>query len=159
MEEGGRGGPAPARETLRTADLDNRGILQLQEAAMAQQDAELEQLERSVTSTKVRGFLWGSSPSIRESFLDGHTCTSNQSWLPLPTGILHAWRGCMHPRTDFAVPNRRLPKDLIWRPRDACARVHALPGHGAQWSACVQRTLCDTAMLTCLHACRCSTLR
>jgi hypothetical protein len=53
MEEGGRGGPAPGRETLRTADLDNRGILQLQEAAMAQQDAELEQLERSVTSTKV----------------------------------------------------------------------------------------------------------
>ena len=50
MEEGR---PAPAgAETLRTADLDNRGILQLQESAMAQQDAELEQLERSVASTK-----------------------------------------------------------------------------------------------------------
>lgn len=44
---------APASETLQTADLDNQGILQLQESSMRQQDAELEELERTVTSTKV----------------------------------------------------------------------------------------------------------
>jgi acyl-ACP thioesterase len=49
----------PASETLQTADLDNQGILQLQENAMRQQDAELEDLERTVTSTKV---LTGPSP-------------------------------------------------------------------------------------------------
>ncbi|EIE25173.1 Qc-snare protein, Syn8/Syntaxin8-family [Coccomyxa subellipsoidea C-169] len=43
---------APASETLQTADLDNRGILQLQDQSMRQQDAELEELERTVTSTK-----------------------------------------------------------------------------------------------------------
>lgn len=45
---------APAAETLETADLDNRGILQLQDQAMRRQDEHLEDLERSVTSTKVR---------------------------------------------------------------------------------------------------------
>ena len=50
MEEG-RSAPAGA-ETLRTADLDSRGILQLQTATMAEQDAQLEELERSVASTK-----------------------------------------------------------------------------------------------------------
>lgn len=44
---------APASETLQTADLDNKGILQLQDQSMRQQDAELEELERTVTSTKV----------------------------------------------------------------------------------------------------------
>lgn len=44
---------APVSETLQTADLDNRGILQLQDQSMRQQDAELEELERTVTSTKV----------------------------------------------------------------------------------------------------------
>jgi hypothetical protein len=38
---------------LQTADLDNQGILQLQDNAMRQQDAELEDLERTVNSTKV----------------------------------------------------------------------------------------------------------
>ena len=61
MEEGTRGSQGAAKETLRTAELDNRGILQLQETAMAQQDAELEQLERSVTSTKVRATFWHSA--------------------------------------------------------------------------------------------------
>ena len=56
MEEGTRGAQGPPKETLRTAELDNRGVMQLQEATMAQQDAELEQLERSVTSTKVSAF-------------------------------------------------------------------------------------------------------
>ena len=50
MEEGRSAGAGA--ETLRTADLDSRGLLQLQADAMAQQDAELEALERSVASTK-----------------------------------------------------------------------------------------------------------
>ena len=51
MEEGKA--PAPGRETMSTADLDNTGLLQLQQDTMARQDNELEDLERSVNSTKV----------------------------------------------------------------------------------------------------------
>lgn len=51
MEEGRA--PAPGRETMSTADLDNSGLLQLQQDTMARQDNELEDLERSVNSTKV----------------------------------------------------------------------------------------------------------
>jgi len=51
MEEGRSA--EPAKETMSTADQDNAGILQLQSHTMRQQDAELEELERSVTSTKV----------------------------------------------------------------------------------------------------------
>ena len=52
MEEGRAS--APARETMSTADLDNRGLLQLQQDTMSRQDNELEELERSVNSTKVQ---------------------------------------------------------------------------------------------------------
>ncbi|KAF8055598.1 SYP52 [Scenedesmus sp. PABB004] len=49
----GGGGPRqPARETEATAELDGRGLVQLQQAVMAQQDQELEQMERTVISTK-----------------------------------------------------------------------------------------------------------
>ena len=51
MEEGRAS--APGRETMSTADLDNTGLLQLQQNTMARQDNELEDLERSVNSTKV----------------------------------------------------------------------------------------------------------
>jgi hypothetical protein len=51
---GGSGGGA-ARETEATAALDTRGLLQLQEQVMKQQDRELEQMEKTVTSTKVFG--------------------------------------------------------------------------------------------------------
>jgi hypothetical protein len=53
----GRGGGGPARETEVTAQLDSRGMLQLQEQVMQQQDRELEQMEKTVTSTKVGGLL------------------------------------------------------------------------------------------------------
>lgn len=52
---GGSGGAA--RETEATAQLDTRGLLQLQEQVMQQQDRELEQMEKTVTSTKV-GTSW-----------------------------------------------------------------------------------------------------
>ena len=55
MEEGRA--PAPGRETMSTADLDNSGLLQLQQDTMARQDNELEDLERSVNSTKVMMFV------------------------------------------------------------------------------------------------------
>ena len=51
MEEGRA--PGPAKETMNTADLDNGGLLQLQQDTMSRQDNELEELERSVNSTKV----------------------------------------------------------------------------------------------------------
>ncbi|GBF90597.1 hypothetical protein Rsub_03169 [Raphidocelis subcapitata] len=49
---GGAGGSGGARETEATAQLDARGMLQLQEQVMQQQDRELEQMEKTVTSTK-----------------------------------------------------------------------------------------------------------
>lgn len=59
MAGGGRGGSGGAggagggpRETETTAQLDTRGLLQLQEQVMQQQDRELEQMERTVTNTK-----------------------------------------------------------------------------------------------------------
>ena len=50
---GAGSGSAAGRETLRTAELDNRGLVQLQQTVMREQDSELEELERSVISTKV----------------------------------------------------------------------------------------------------------
>ena len=41
-------------ETVRTAELDNRGILQLQRNIMTEQDTELAELEKTVGSTRVR---------------------------------------------------------------------------------------------------------
>jgi hypothetical protein len=52
---GGSGGGG--RETEATAALDTRGLLQLQEQVMQQQDRELEQMERTIGSTKV--WVWG----------------------------------------------------------------------------------------------------
>lgn len=50
---GGRGdGAAVARETDRTAELDNGGIVQMQRHVMREQDAELAELEKTVVSTK-----------------------------------------------------------------------------------------------------------
>ncbi len=47
----------PPRETEATAELDNRGLLGLQQQVMRQQDEELEAMEKTVISTKVR--RWG----------------------------------------------------------------------------------------------------
>ena len=43
----------PARETDRTAELDNLGILDMQQDVMQEQDLQLEQMEHSVASTRV----------------------------------------------------------------------------------------------------------
>lgn len=54
---GGGGGASSSgapRETEATAALDSRGLMQLQEQVMRQQDRELEQMEKTVSSTKVR---------------------------------------------------------------------------------------------------------
>lgn len=42
-----------AKETEATAELDNHGLVQLQQQIMQQQDHELEQMEKTVVSTKV----------------------------------------------------------------------------------------------------------
>ena len=44
---------SPARETDRTAELDNQGILQMQQDVMQEQDQNLEAMEQSVASTRV----------------------------------------------------------------------------------------------------------
>ena len=44
-----------ARETARTAELDNAGLVQLQRDTMREQDESLERLEQSVMGTRVRG--------------------------------------------------------------------------------------------------------
>lgn len=43
----------PGQETEVTAELDNKGLVQLQQQIMQQQDQELEQMEKTVVSTKV----------------------------------------------------------------------------------------------------------
>lgn len=47
------GASSRARETEQTADLDNQGLLQMQNRVMQSQDNELEELERTVASTRV----------------------------------------------------------------------------------------------------------
>ena len=47
------GASSRARETEQTANLDNRGLLQMQTRVMQSQDNELEELERTVASTRV----------------------------------------------------------------------------------------------------------
>lgn len=44
---------SPARETDRTAELDNQGILQMQQDVMQEQDQNLMAMEQSVASTRV----------------------------------------------------------------------------------------------------------
>lgn len=43
---------APARETAATAELDNRGLVQMQQSLMREQDSQVEQLEQTVNSTR-----------------------------------------------------------------------------------------------------------
>ncbi len=56
-----------ARETERTAELDNAGLVQLQRQTMREQDESLEQLEQSVTSTRVRL----ASPKLTHTLIRG----------------------------------------------------------------------------------------
>lgn len=44
---------AEGKETEATAELDNKGLLQLQQHVMRQQDQELETMEKTVINTKV----------------------------------------------------------------------------------------------------------
>ena len=52
MQQSGQSN-GPARETDRTAELDNLGILEMQQDVMQEQDLQLEQMEQSVASTRV----------------------------------------------------------------------------------------------------------
>lgn len=89
---GRRGGNA-ARETEATAELDGRGLLQLQEQVMRQQDRELEDIEKAVVSTKVRGWCQG-RPACFACW-----CGSCAAW-----AAMHLGRGGAH-----AFPPRRRP--------------------------------------------------
>lgn len=50
----GAGRDRAPQETDATAGLDNRGIVQMQQSLMRQQDSQVEQLEQSVGNTRVR---------------------------------------------------------------------------------------------------------
>lgn len=50
----GAGRAGPAQETAETADLDGRGLVQLQQSLMREQDQQVEQLEQTVNNTRVR---------------------------------------------------------------------------------------------------------
>lgn len=52
MQQAGQSS-SPARETDRTAELDNQGILQMQQDVMQEQDQNLMAMEQSVASTRV----------------------------------------------------------------------------------------------------------
>ena len=84
LETGGAApGGAAGRETLRTADVDNRGLVQLQQTVMREQDAELEELERSVTSTKARLFpARGPDPSDARPPAPKQRATASQAVVP-----------------------------------------------------------------------------
>lgn len=51
---GGASAGAKPRETARTAEVGNAGLVQLQRNIMREQDDAVEHLERSVQSTRVR---------------------------------------------------------------------------------------------------------
>jgi hypothetical protein len=53
----GAGRDRAPQETDATAGLDNRGIVQMQQSLMRQQDSQVEQLEQSVGNTRVRHWM------------------------------------------------------------------------------------------------------
>ncbi|GLC33090.1 hypothetical protein PLESTB_000371500 [Pleodorina starrii] len=67
---GSGGGPLPPRETESTAELDNRGLLGLQQQIMRQQDEELEAMEKTVTSTKHIALAIGEEVDLQTRLLD-----------------------------------------------------------------------------------------
>jgi len=61
--------PGP-KETEVTAELDNKGLLQLQTQVMKQQDQELEQMEKTVISTKHIALTIGEEVDLHTRLLD-----------------------------------------------------------------------------------------
>eukprot|EP00877_Chromochloris_zofingiensis_P014326 jgi/Chrzof1/9147/Cz03g37190.t1 len=58
------------KETDQTAELDNRGLLQLQEHVMKQQDQELESMEKAVISTKHIALTIGEEVDLHTRLLE-----------------------------------------------------------------------------------------
>ncbi|PNW70184.1 hypothetical protein CHLRE_17g709350v5 [Chlamydomonas reinhardtii] len=63
-------GPLPPRETEATAELDNRGLLGLQQAVMRRQDEELAAMEKTVASTKHIALAIGEEVDLQTRLLD-----------------------------------------------------------------------------------------
>lgn len=63
-------GMPPPRETEATAELDNRGLLGLQQQVMRQQDEELEAMEKTVISTKHIALAIGEEVDLQTRLLD-----------------------------------------------------------------------------------------
>ena len=121
MEEGRAS--APARETMSTADLDNRGLLQLQQDTMSRQDNELEELERSVNSTKVHAW-----PALMPSWATIASCPAlwnalrGNAWSAVRTMYLivrlHLDGGCCHSALFIWVQRRESSAGGDARARD-----------------------------------------
>ena len=98
MEEGRAS--APARETMSTAELDNRGLMQLQQDTMSRQDNELEELERSVNSTKVgpppQALIFFEAQAHRMTpFLISGKCDIGRLWKRRPHMLLVVMRAIL----------------------------------------------------------------
>lgn len=74
MQQAGQSN-SPARETDRTAELDNQGILQMQQDVMQEQDQNLVAMEQSVASTRVcyTSVLWLCIGSLVAQYSSGAT--------------------------------------------------------------------------------------
>jgi t-SNARE complex subunit (syntaxin) len=73
LDNSGGGGTALqplGRETDTTAELDNRGLVSMQQKIMQHQDTELEHLERSVATTKQVALQINEETSLHNSLLD-----------------------------------------------------------------------------------------
>eukprot|EP00958_Prasinococcus_capsulatus_P021733 scaffold2986_cov406-Prasinococcus_capsulatus_cf.AAC.3 len=64
------GGSAKPRETEQTAELDNRQLLQVQNQLRQQQDAQLDELETVVQSTKHIALAVNDELNLQERLLD-----------------------------------------------------------------------------------------
>lgn len=64
------GGRAPAQETEDTAERDNEGIIQLQREVMKEQDAQLDDLSRVISSTKHISMAIGEELDLQNALLD-----------------------------------------------------------------------------------------
>eukprot|EP00878_Enallax_costatus_P020004 GHUV01021128.1.p1 GENE.GHUV01021128.1~~GHUV01021128.1.p1 ORF type:complete len:209 (+),score=78.66 GHUV01021128.1:535-1161(+) len=60
----------PGKETEVTAELDNKGLVQLQQQVMQQQDRELEQMEKTVVSTKHIALTIGEEVDLHTRLLE-----------------------------------------------------------------------------------------
>lgn len=79
MQSGSSRRPGAPLETDQTAELDSSGLLKLQDRVMRQQDEELQDMEKTVTSTKVReGKLPGTCQVLGLNYCSAIRCLDTE---------------------------------------------------------------------------------